>query len=310
MMFFFTGYTVVGVVMFLLCLVGLLVLNEATRRSKWLALAFYVVVPVIFTLFVWPKTTSGGGNTGGTWFAWVKTYSALAGVIIFMFIRYSEKARRNKMMLCLPMVILAVNILEAVIADLECFPKRGVVEAGLLMEGGPWNIINAIAGVLLILTLSGWLGIMVSNRKSKDMIWADQLWFWIVAYGLWNWSYCYNCISNRSFYAGFLLLVASGIAEFVFCKGAWLQHRAQTLALWAMFSLTVDYAAATKLFPIVSTQAAAPKLVLSIAALLANVAVLVFEIQTIRRTRRNPLKEPIYTDLASYQKVLEDNGLV
>ncbi len=308
-MFFYTGYSLTSLAMFLLCLVVLLALNEVTRRSKWLAIAVYVALPIICTLVVWPRTTAGDGNAGGTWFSWVKTYSALAGVIIFMGIRYSKRLGKNKVMLCLPMAILAVNILEAVFADLECFPKQGVVEAGLLMNGGPWNIINAIAGILLIITLSGWFGIMVSNKKSKDMIWADQLWFWIIAYGLWNWSYCYNCISNRSFYAGFLLLIASGVAEFLFRKGAWLQHRAQTLALWAMFSLTVDYAASTNLFSITSTQAAAPKLVLSIAALAANVAVLVFEIRTIRRTHRNPLKEPIYTDLASYQTILADNDL-
>lgn len=82
------------------------------------------------------------------------------------------------------------------------------------MIGGSWNVINAIAGILNIITITGWLGIQIGKTKSQDMVWADQLWFWIIAYDLWNLSYCYNCISNRSFYAGFLLLVSCTAAEF------------------------------------------------------------------------------------------------
>lgn len=308
-MFFFTGYTFLGVLVALVCLFSLVLLNEVTRRSKVLGLLFYVFFPLIATFFIWPRVAGNGGSNGGTWFSWAKTYSALAGVWIFMFIRYVPKLRSSKVMLTLPAAILAINIAEAIASDLECFTKHGVMEAGLLMEGGPWNILNAIAGVLLILTLSGWLGITVSRKKSQDMIWPDQLWFWIVAYDLWNMSYCYNCISNRSFYAGFILLVSCTLCEFVFRKGAWLQHRAQTLALWAMFSLTVDYAAFGNLFPLTSTQAPAPKMVLAILSLLANVLVLVFEVKTIRKNGKNPLKEPVYSHLESYRKVLEDNEL-
>ena len=76
-----------------------------------------------------------------------------------------------------------------------------------------------------------------------------------------------------------------------------------------MFSLTVDYSAAEEYFAITSTQSDLPKLLLSIAALLFNVGVLVFEVRIIRRTKRNPLKEAIYTELDSYKKNLEANGL-
>ena len=41
------------------------------------------------------------------------------------------------------------------------------------MLGGPWNIINGIAGILNILTISGWVGIFVSKDRSRDMIWPD-----------------------------------------------------------------------------------------------------------------------------------------
>jgi hypothetical protein len=36
--------------------------------------------------------------------------------------------------------------------------------------GGPWNILNAIAGILSILTISGWYGIVVSKDKKMDMV--------------------------------------------------------------------------------------------------------------------------------------------
>lgn len=308
-MFFFTGYSIWGALVALLCLVSLVALNEISRRSRILSLLLYLAFPVVATLFIWPRVAGKGGANGGTWFSWVKTYSALAGVLIFMAIRFVPRCKENKVMLALPMAILALNILEAVFADLECFFKDGVVEGGLLMIGGPWNIINAVAGILLILTITGWFGITVSNRKSRDMVWADQLWFWIVAYDLWNMSYCYNCISNRSFYAGFLLIVSCTLCEFLFRRGVWLQHRAQTLALWAMFSLSVDYSAYGNLFPIVSTQQNVPKLVLSILSLGANIIVAAFEIGMIKKTGRNPLREPLYVGLESYRAVLRDNLL-
>lgn len=306
-MLFFTGYSLTSILVFIGLTAALIGLNEITRRFKWAGIAMYVIIPIIATFFIWPKTA--GGNVGGTWFAWVKTYSALAGVIGFMLLRYIPKLQKNKFMLTYPALILAINILEAVYADLECLPKTGQIEAGLQMIGGTWNVLNAIAGILNIITITGWLGIQIGKTHSQDMVWADQLWFWIIAYDLWNLSYCYNCISNRSFYAGFLLLVSCTAAEFFIRRGAWLQHRAQTLALWAMFSLTVDYSAAESYFSITSTQSDLPKLLLSGAALLFNIGVLVYEIRTIRRTKKNPLKEAIYTELGAYKKNLEANGL-
>ncbi len=85
------------------------------------------------------------------------------------------------------------------------------------------------------------MGIKVSKNKSKDMVWTDQLWFYIVAYTLWNLSYVYNCASTRSAYAGLALLVSCTIAEFLFQRGVWLQHRAQTLTWFIMFSIATEY---------------------------------------------------------------------
>jgi hypothetical protein len=306
-MLFFENYSFVNVLTFIAVFIGLILLNELTRRSKILSVITFILIPVIFTIFIWGKTDNE--NTSGNWFAWVKTYSALAGVVGFMAIRYFEKLQKKKWILLFPGLILSVNILEAVFRDFEVFSKVNVVENGLTLIGGPWNIINGIAGILSIITITGWFGIRVAKTKSKDMIWADQQWFWVIAYGVWNLSYVYNCIPERAFYAGVALIFSSTLLSFFSTKGAWLQHRAQTLALWGMFTLTFPNYDSLNAFNIVSTNSPFAKYILSISALVVNLAVLGFEIYTLTKKKRNPITNEIYQDLPSYKKMIEINNL-
>lgn len=286
-------------------LIGLIVINELTRRSKPLAIFTYLALPILLTAFVWPKT-SGPGTPMGYWFPWVKTYSALAGVLGFMALRYVKGLDKNKWMLAFPAFILSLNILEAVIRDFQCFGYNGIVD-GIFINGGPWNIINGIAGILNIITISGCAGIFISKGKSKDMIWPDQLWFWIIAYDLWNFAYVYNCIPDHSFYSGLMLLLSCTIPAFFIKKGAWLQHRAQTLGLWTMFSLTFPYFAETSQFAVKSSHSVTALYVVSILALASNIAVFVYHFGRILKHKKNPLKDEIYTDLAGYQEIVELN---
>ena len=87
----------------------------------------------------------------------------------------------------------------------------------------------------------------------------------------------------------------------------WLQHRAQTLALFGMFSLAVDYMAQPA-FGITSTYNPAALTIVSALALLSNLAVLVYEIVVIVKTKRNPLTQEIYADHKAYKKNLIANG--
>lgn len=277
-------------------LATLMIINEITRKSKWCAIGTYMVLPIILTIFVWPNT-GGAGSTVNYWFPWVKAYSALAGVIGFMALRYIKGLDKNKLMLMFPPFILAINILEAVYMDFKCFNLNGI-QNGLLMIGGPWNIINGIAGILNILAITGWFGIYISKDKSKDMIWPDQLWFWIIAYDLWNFSYIYNCISDRSFYVGLVLLLSCTIPAFFIKKGAWLQHRAQTLALYAMFSLTVPTFADSSMFAVKSSHNTKALLLVSILSLVANAGVIIYEITQIRKYKLHPLRDEIYVNVA------------
>ena len=69
----------------LFVLFALMAFNEFGRTSKWGGYTLFAIVPIVLTVFVWPTTAAPGNEYGtGTWFNWVKTYSALAGCLGFM----------------------------------------------------------------------------------------------------------------------------------------------------------------------------------------------------------------------------------
>ena len=185
----------------LFVLFALMAFNELGRVKLWAGLALFAIVPITLTIFVWPETAAPGNEYGtGTWFNWVKTYSALAGCLGFIalrFVKWNGKDGKvhylyeKKWALCFPPLILAINIAEAVIRDFQVFGfalwSGGVVE-NLWTISGPWNIMNGIAGILNIVTICGWFGIFISKDSSKDMIWPDMIWPWIIAYDLWNFA--------------------------------------------------------------------------------------------------------------------------
>ncbi len=308
-MFLFEAMPWYSVLMWFVVVCALMFVNEITRRSKWLAIGVYLVLPIVLPFTVWVKT-AGPGTPVGYWFPWVKTYSALAGVLGFMALRYRKGLASNKKLLLFPPLILSFNILEAVFRDFQCYGLNGMVD-GLFIQGGPWNIMNGIAGILNILAISGWIGIYIGKDKNKDMIWPDQLWFWIIAYDIWNLAYVYNCMADHSFYTGAALLVSCTIPAFFFKKGAWLQHRAQTLALWAMFSLTLPNFADNSMFAVRSSHNPKALLFLSTLAIISNAAVCIYHFSRVIKYKRNPLKDEIYTDLEAYKAVSQEvnNGV-
>lgn len=312
--FFFENYTVLNVVCAILLIAGLILLNEITRRSKIASAIIYGAVPVVFfTLLILGKMgviNDIGSPSTQTWFGTVKTVSALLGVWGFLLIRHT-KLGNTKFTVIFPVTILAINICEAVYRDIEVYmtyKTLTVDEGGLSLLGGYWNLFNAAAGVLLLLTMTGFMGIKIADTKSRDMVWADQLWFWIIAYDVWNAAYCYNCISTRAMYTGITLLISCTVAEFVIKRGIWLQHRAQTLAIFGMISLAFDYSA-TPAFNIVATYDPKAWGVLSVAAFAVNLAVFVYMIYKVIKTKRNPYSGELYTDLSAYQRNMEANGL-
>ena len=264
-------------------------------------------------------TIAPGNEYGaGTWFNWVKTYSALAGCLGFIALRFvkwrgadgkTHYLYEKRWALCFPPLILAINIAEAVIRDFQVFGfalwEGGVVE-NLWTISGPWNIMNGIAGILNIITICGWFGIFISKDSSNDMIWPDMIWAWVIAYDLWNFAYTYNCISDHSAYCGLALLLACTIPTFFIKRGAWLQHRAQTLALWIMFVMTVPQFADV-LAPIPTTHNPTAFFVVSLLALASNAALAAYQFHRIRKLKLNPLKDQIYTDTKAYQRIVKEN---
>lgn len=307
-MFFFTNYTATNVIGLILLVAALVLLNEVSRRSRAASIVMYLVVPVVLFLLIALNVV--GSPSSKTWFGMVKTVSALLGVWGFLLIRYT-KLGSTRFAWYFPVAILGINIAEAVYRDIEVFMNYKTLtvdDAGLTLLGGYWNLFNAAAGVLLLLTMTGWVGIKVAKTSSRDMVWPDQLWFWILAYDLWNAAYCYNCISTRGMYAGIALLLSCTIAEVFLRRGVWLQHRAQTLALFGMFSLAVDYRALPA-FSIEATYDSHAWGVLSVLAFAVNLAVFVYMLLRVKKTRRNPYKAELYTESASYRKNCSANGL-
>ena len=305
---FYESFTI-GSLFAVILLTGVwLVINELTRKSKNASIAVYCILPIVLAILVAMNVL--GSPTGKTWFGWVKVISALIGVWGFMLIRYT-KLGKTKFAAFFPVSILAINIAEAVYREFQVFQVYKVMEvdlSGVVVLGGTWNILNAIAGILCIVTLTGFVGIRVSKDKSKDMVWPDMTWMYIIGYTLWNFAYVYNCISTRSMYAGFSILGAALIAEFVFKRGAWLQHRAQILAIYVMFSLSFDYQS-SQYFQVVPTYKAGMWMTISVISFVFNLGVFIYMIYTIMRDKKNPLTQEIYTNTSYYKGVIKENNL-
>jgi len=299
--FLFESIPWYSAIMWFVVLGGLIGLNELARLNKWVSLGLFLVLPIILTIFVWPKTAVEGTSVG-TWFHWAKVYSALAGCLGFLAIRNIKGAANNKWVLFFPAFILALNIMEAVIRDFQCYSFNGLVD-GVIIIGGPWNIMNGIAGLLNIITISGWIGITIGRDKKKDMLWADMLWFWIIAYDLWNFAYVYNCVSDHAFYAGAALLISCTIPAFFIKRGAWLQHRAQTLGFWMMFVMSFPAFVDTSKFAIKSSHNETALFIVSFLALASNIAVFIYHFGKIIKYKRNPIHTEVHSDLAAFKEV-------
>lgn len=313
------GASVLSVwLVWILVFVVLFALNEVSRRFKIMGFVCFIVLPVILSV-LWFTVLSD--TTYTDWFHLAKVYSSTAGCIGFWCIRHLEGTNKktgkkwrladNKIALCFPPLILAINIMEAVIRDLEV--GMNYVGGGTLVDdaqfvvGGPWNYMNAIAGIINIITITGWFGICIrkasAKDNSKDMLWPDMLWFWIIAYDLWNFAYTYNCLPGHAWYCGLALLLAPTICAFTAGKGAWLQHRAQTLALWCMFAQTFPAFQDVGKFSVNSTYNETIYFIVSFLALAMNIGVLVYMVYKVKKTKRNPYKGELYTDLAKYKEV-------
>ena len=187
---------------------GLLVANEFARRTKTGGIICFLIIPAILSVYFisiyigaavgadWALTNPTYAHMT-SWFHYAKLYAATAGCIGFMMLKYRWGGiGKSEWFKCFPFVIVAINILIAVVSDFEsAFRAWGttwVSTEGVTLMGGWHNVFNGLAGLINIACMTGWFGIYVS-RKKQDMLWPDMTWVFIVAYDLWNFCYTYNC---------------------------------------------------------------------------------------------------------------------
>lgn len=300
-------------------LLALILLNEFARRTKAGGIIMFFGVAGAMTIYCLVVEISAGAGADwalanpthtdmNSWFHYAKVYAALAGCIGFMMLKYSwGKLGRSHWFKVFPFVIVAINILIAVASDFEsairAFGTTWVTTEGVTLNGGWHNVINGVAGLLNIACMTGWLGIYIS-KKRQDMIWADMTWVFIISYDLWNFCYTYNCLPTHSWYCGIALLVAPTIAGLIWNKGGWIQNRAFTLAMWCMFCQLVPMFANDSIFAVQSVNDPNVNLVVSLIALVANIAALSYIVYRAKKLHINPYKQEVFVGTKEYREAM------
>lgn len=232
---------------------GLVILNEIGRRTKIGGIVLFVIIPAVLTIyFIAIQAGLFGGHSNQTyeymngWFHYAKLYAADIGVVGFLMIKYKWGIGKKEWFKPWPFVIVAINILIAVVSDFESAIRAYQITGdfsgawwasneGVFLYGGWWNIVNGIAGLINIFCVTGWWGIY-SSKKKDDMLWPDMTIWFIVAYDIWNFEYTYCNLPTHTWYCGVALLLAPTFANALWNKGGWIQNRAMTLATWCMFA--------------------------------------------------------------------------
>jgi hypothetical protein len=235
---------------------GLIIMNEIGRRTKFGGILVFAIIPLVLTAYF--IAIQIGAHTGAAWalgtqtymymngwFHYAKLYAADIGCVGFMMLKYRWGIGAKEWFKPWPFVIVGINILIAVGSDVESavkgFMAGGLAggwwasNEGVFLYGGWWNIVNAIAGLINIMCMTGWWGIY-SSKKDKDMLWPDMTIWFIVAYDVWNFEYTYCNLPTHTWYCGVALLLAPTFANALWNKGGWIQNRANTLAIWCMFA--------------------------------------------------------------------------
>jgi hypothetical protein len=132
-----------------------------------------------------------------------------------------------------------------------------------------------------------------------------MLWFWILAYDVCNFAYGYYCVGDQSFYSGLCMLAACTIPALMWSKGAYLQHRAQTLAYWMMLCMSASWVLDDSVFAVKALLNPTASFLVSLLALVVNVAVFVYHFAKVFRHKRN-IAAGVHSDLGEYKALLAE----
>ena len=324
------GFQLLG---WLMVFVGLILANEFARRTKWGGIACFLVLPAGLTIYfisIYVGAAMGAqwalNNPTylymNSWFHYFKLYAAVLGCIGFMMLKYKWSIGKKEWFKVFPFLIVAANILIAVISDFESGIKGAMSPDGwwlssenVWLYGGWWNWLNGSAGIINIFCMTGWGGIYASKDK-KDMLWPDMIWLYILAYDVWNFQYTYLNLPTHAWYCGLALLLAPTVANALWNKGGWIQNRAHTLALWCMFAQVFPLFQDASVFTTIPVlyadgfmnAAVRPTAVnpvsqgvISILSLAINVLALAWVIKRSKEQKKNPYKHEIFTDTKDFQ---------
>ena len=324
------GFQLLG---WLLVFVGLILANEFARRTKVGGIICFLAIPAALTVYFisiyvgaamgaeWALNNPTYVYMNG-WFHYFKLYAATAGCIGFMMIKYQWGIGKKEWFKVFPFLIVAANILIAVVSDFESAIKGAQSPDGwwlssenVWLYGGWWNWLNGIAGILNIFCMTGWWGIYVSRDK-KDMLWPDMIWLYILAYDVWNFQYTYLNLPTHAWFCGVALLLAPTVANAFWNKGGWIQNRANTLALWCMFAQVFPLFQDKSIFTTIPVLYAdgfmdaavrpvlvdpVPQGVISILSLGINALVLAIVIKKSVENKKNPYRKEIFTDTEDFR---------
>lgn len=336
----YDGRTLWQILGWVMVFAGLIIMNEIARRTKVGGSICFFVIPAVLTIYfisIYVGAAQGAewalNNQTyvhmNSWFHYAKLYAALAGCIGFMVLKYQwGKLGKSHAFKVFPFVIVAINILIAVVSDFESVIRAGNVmggwwksSEGVWLYGGWWNILNGIAGLLNILCMTGWWGIY-SSKDKKDMLWPDMTWCFILAYDIWNFQYTYLNLPTHSWYCGFALLLAPTVANALWNKGGWIQNRANTLAMWCMFAqvfpLFQDASRFTTVSSVYGAGGAAAAFgdamptvanpaaqgVISVISIVVNLAVFVVILKRSKDQKKNPYTNEIFTDQKDFKQAM------
>ena len=332
------GWQLLG---WLLVFAGLVVMNEIARRSKAGGIACFLILPAALSVYfiaIYVGAAMGAewalnNDTYvhmNSWFHYAKLYAATAGCIGFMILKYHwGKLGKSHGFKAFPFIIVAINILIAVVSDFESAIRAGSLAGGwwlssegVWLYGGWWNVLNGLAGILNIFCMTGWWGIY-SSKDKKDMLWPDMIWVYVLAYDIWNFQYTYLNLPTHSWYCGLALLLAPTFAAALWNKGGWIQNRANTLALWCMFAqvfpLFQDASCFTTVTSVYGQGGIAAAMgssmptiaeptaqgIISVLSFAVNVFVFAYILKRAKVQKKNPWKNEIFTDTKDYKEAME-----
>lgn len=139
----YDGRTLWQILGWVMVFAGLIIMNEIARRTKAGGAVCFFAIPAALTIYfisIYVGAAKGAewalNNQTyvhmNSWFHYAKLYAALAGCIGFMIIKYHwGKLGKSHGFKVFPFVIVAINILIAVVSDFE-----SVVRAGSVMAAG------------------------------------------------------------------------------------------------------------------------------------------------------------------------------